>query len=181
MESDPTGLSAGSYSTCAYVNDNPIANIDPLGLCKVEIRFKRVPLVGWMGIYHAYVITTDPDGSENYFRGGPSGSMNWSSFWGNVATRYGKYLPNTQDWPTQPRPSMTLLIDGAPCACENKKFQDILDKIQNADIPYGPGERNSNSAVGTMLRDSGFRVTEGQLSVYAPQFDNQLPLIPNAW
>ena len=134
-----------------------------------------------MGVYHAYVVTTDPNGSENYFRGGPSGSMNWSSFWGNVATNSGQDLPNTKDWSNQPRPSLTLLNDSAPCACENREFKDILDKIKNADIPYGPMERNSNSTVGTMLRDSGFDITEGQLPVYAPQFDNQLPLIPNAW
>ena len=42
IESDPIGINGGSYSTYNYVWGNPISNIDPRGLCKVELRFKPV-------------------------------------------------------------------------------------------------------------------------------------------
>jgi len=32
IESDPIGLKGGSYSTYSYVDDNPLNDIDPLGL-----------------------------------------------------------------------------------------------------------------------------------------------------
>jgi RHS repeat-associated protein len=33
VESDPLGLYGGSYSTYAYVRENPLSNVDPFGLC----------------------------------------------------------------------------------------------------------------------------------------------------
>ena len=174
MECDPIGLSGG-INTYAYVASSPIAHADPFGLCRIELRFKQVPIVGRFGIYHAYVVTIDPNGSQSYFRGGPSDRMTLESVFGNIATNYGPYLPNTKDYSNRPRPSLTLLNDSESCACETQTFSEILNKLNNANIPYGPGERNSNSVVGTMLRESGFPVNQDQLPVYAPQFDNQLP------
>jgi RHS repeat-associated protein len=52
----------------AYVSNSPTKWVDPSGLCKVEIRFWKLGPY-W---YHAYVVTTSPDGSQYYFRGGPS-------------------------------------------------------------------------------------------------------------
>ncbi|MGC2328977.1 MAG: RHS repeat-associated core domain-containing protein, partial [Candidatus Sulfotelmatobacter sp.] len=65
INEDPARVGKDYYS---YVSNNPTRWIDPSGLCKVEIRFWK--LGPWW--YHAYVVTTSPDGSQHYFRGGPS-------------------------------------------------------------------------------------------------------------
>ncbi len=153
------------------MNSDPVSGADPLGLCKIEIRFKPAAYVGWLGYYHAYVVTIDPNGSQQYFRGGP-GSPDLSGIFGNIRTDYGNYAPGTKDWSTERRPSMTVYEDSEPCACENQRFKEIMDEINTAGIPYQPERWNSNATVGTMLRFSGFQV--GALPVSAPSFNTNL-------
>jgi len=65
LNEDPARLGANYY---AYVSNGPTRWTDPSGLCKVEIRFWKLG-PNW---YHAYIVLTNPDGSQYYFRGGPS-------------------------------------------------------------------------------------------------------------
>jgi RHS repeat-associated protein len=67
VESDPIGL-GGGVNTYTYVGGNAVAYVDRIGLCRIDVRFAHLQL-NW---YHAYIVTTDPDGSQTYFRGGPS-------------------------------------------------------------------------------------------------------------
>jgi hypothetical protein len=94
--------------------------------------------------------------------------------WGNISVNKGIYQPGTKDWNDtgEERPSMTIYEDAFSCACENQQFSSILKAIANAAIPYGPLSKNSNSTVGTMLRDSGYDV--GPLPVRAPEFNTPL-------
>jgi RHS repeat-associated protein len=172
IESDLAGL-FGGLNTYAYVGSNPAGGVDPYGLCKVDLRFKRVPgIPGKLDQYHAYVVTTEPNGSRSYFRGGPDGKMNVNSAWGNMTTESGPYVPGTKDWDPGKPPSMRLLDNDESCGCTNDKFADIVKKIRDAQLPYAPLYHNSNSVAGTMLRDSGFRMRS--LPVSAPAFENQL-------
>jgi RHS repeat-associated protein len=171
VESDPAGLSAG-INPYAYVINNPLSSADPLGLCKVDLRFKPAGVAGKVGEYHGYVVTTELNGSQTYFRGGPTGHPNLISLYGYVTTEYGPYVPGTKDWDPGRPPSIRLMDNDEPCGCLNKHFADVLNQIKDARFFYGPLWKNSNSVVGTMLNDNGFTV--GPLPVSAPLFNPRL-------
>ena len=59
-----------SWNRFTYVGNNPLRYVDPIGLCRVDVRFKA--LQGGPH-HHAYILTTEADGTQTYFRGGPSG------------------------------------------------------------------------------------------------------------
>jgi RHS repeat-associated protein len=67
VSEDPIGM-LGGFQLYAYTGGNPLRFTDPNGLCKIDVRFAQLG-PGW---YHAYVLTTDSNGSQNYYRGGPS-------------------------------------------------------------------------------------------------------------
>jgi RHS repeat-associated protein len=167
VEADPAGIKGG-INPYTYVGGNPNNGIDPLGLCKVELRFKPVFGTKRIPVWHGYVITTDLSGAQSEFRGGPDLQMNAASKWGNITTESGPYTPESKDWSTESRPSMLLYEDAFSCACENQQFSSFLKAIQNGQFPYDPLLSNSNSTVGTMLRDLDYFV--GPLPVVAPGF-----------
>lgn len=70
MQSDPLGVEGG-LNSYAYVSSSPLGLADPYGLCRVDVRFSGIG--GGNSFYHAYLVTTEPSGSQSYFRGGPGG------------------------------------------------------------------------------------------------------------
>ena len=56
----------------AYAGNNPVSFGDPYGLCKVDVRYSKLGGKGKRAWHHVYIVTTDPNGGEKYFRGGPS-------------------------------------------------------------------------------------------------------------
>jgi RHS repeat-associated protein len=61
----------------SYVQNNPLSSFDDDGHATVEIRY--TPVAGGLG-YHSYLVVTDTNGHQTYFRAGPQpGSLPGSS------------------------------------------------------------------------------------------------------
>jgi hypothetical protein len=141
-------------------------------------------IIGW---YHAYVVTTDPNGGQNYFRGGPSaggpsggssgqlgGASSGSNSWGPIITETGPYLPGTVDYQTGNPPSVTVHEDDKPCTCIDEKFSKTLKDIEAAKIPYNPFGPNSNSVAKKTVESGGFSAPTPP--VWVPGWNTPLPM-----
>jgi RHS repeat-associated protein len=159
IESDPIGLKGGSYSTYAYVSDDPVRWSDPLALCKVMLEFAHLVL----NYYHISIYTSDSSGNM-WFAGGPAhdairggGSAPQEQDygpdpWGRVVGAYGPMIQSL------PKNTRIVVDDGKPCSCYNKSFEDSIDRINSMNIPYDPFLQNSNSLAGTILSNAGLTV-----------------------
>jgi RHS repeat-associated protein len=173
VESDPTGLKAGSYSTYSYVSDDPIDYADPLGLCKVVLEFSRVML----NAYHISVYTSDPSGNM-WFAGGPTTHLSpdpraaddvstgtpWGFLWGSHGT--------TKSVPTGPD-TRVVVDDRKPCSCYNSSFEGTIQRVNANSIVYNPLDQNRNSLAGTMLSDAGVSAPD-TWSYWTPAYSNNL-------
>jgi RHS repeat-associated protein len=57
-----------SWNLYSYVTNNPLRFIDRNGLAKIEVRYNKIG----PGYTHSYVVVTDRNGAQTYFRGGPT-------------------------------------------------------------------------------------------------------------
>jgi RHS repeat-associated protein len=138
VQNDPLGL-RGGINTFQYAGENPFVNIDPSGLATIQVQYKRVP--GWVNdwivdpsvgadAYHAFIVVTDTNGDQTYFRAGPSGL-------GYVKAQYGPYKQGTPDWTTTPCATQTLLSNDLPAAPYIQTLTSFSNAVNNSYIPYG--------------------------------------------
>jgi hypothetical protein len=166
IQADPIGLDGGinSYS---YVGGSPLVNADPLGLCKVEARFWQYGLA-----FHSFIVTTDTDGSQNYYGAYPTGGL----IGGTLTAEGGAYKPGTRNWTTKQLPSKVYLDDGKPCACDSG-FGQAVNNINNSNIPYGLLSTNSNAATTYMLQQGGFTPGDSPIPGRIPGWNTPLPTV----
>jgi len=132
LSEDKLRSKSGDVNFYAYVGGDPTNAADPLGLCKVIVRYTKV--WGWLPGYHAYVLTIDPSGQMMGFRGGPGEN-------GNIATTYGpydKYFPDYEpDVARNPEKGKCnkVLDDNKPCTRINYLLESALDTNPRPSVP----------------------------------------------
>ena len=110
--------------------------------CKIEVRAHPVPQFPLA--YHLFIIYTDPQGKEFYFRGGPSKKSPVV-----IVTDSGKYKPKTDDW--YPGAPTVTALSGWEAFNKDQCFVEELNRITSLKIPYGILGPNSNTVVSTLL------------------------------
>jgi len=156
LSEDRLQFKSGDVNFYAYVGDNPTNAADPLGLCKVIVRYTRV--WGWTPFWHAYVVTIDPSGQMMGIRAGPGENT------GNITTPYGPYDKDFPDFePDVARnpekgKCNKVLDDNKPCTRINYLLQTAFDNVESANIPYNSLGPNSNSVVPYALGFAGLPV-----------------------
>ena len=153
LSEDPLRSDAGDLNFFNYVGDSPTNATDPMGLCKVLVRFTKV--WGWVPVYHAYIVTVDPSGQMTGFRGGPGGPGGSIKTTNNVP--YDKYFPDYESGPPPKGLCQTVLDDNKPCLKINLKLAAAFNRIDSAEIPY-TSLTNSNSVVPYALGQAGLPV-----------------------
>jgi RHS repeat-associated protein len=152
LSEDRLRFKSGDVNFYAYVGDNPINAADPLGLCKVIVRFTKV--WGWVPAYHAYIVTIDPSGQMMGFRGGPGPTGKIKADY----APYDKYFPDFEPGNPEKGTCKKVLDDNKPCTRINVLIETALDKIETANIPYSFLGPNSNSAIPYALGFAGLPV-----------------------
>ena len=160
LSEDRIRFKSADVNFYSYVGDNPTNAADPMGLCKVIVKFTKV--WGWLPAYHAYVVTVDPSGQMMGFRGGPDAN-------GNVATTYGPYDKYFPDYEKGNPPCTKIFEDNKPCTRINYLLETALGRIEGANIPYDALGINSNSAISSALGSAGLPVPT-VLPVWTPRW-----------
>lgn len=153
VSEDPLKFRSGDTDFYSYVENDPVNSADPMGLCKIIVRYTKV--FRFVPVYHAYIITIDPSGLMTGMRAGPGQT-------GNIHADYGPYDPKFPDFEPEvaKNPEQgchnTVLNDDQPCRHYNVLLEEALDQIELLNIPYPyapflPGSKNSNSAVNQAL------------------------------
>lgn len=94
---------------------------------------------------------------SHFISPGPGGPGANTGPFGPLTPTTGPYNPNFIDHPGSggPLPSMTVLDNSESCTNYNNQFNQQLQAIQQANIPYNPLTTNSNSLVNNTLTNSG--------------------------
>lgn len=172
-----------------YSMDSPMDYIDPYGLCVIQVRYNPIKGYGWF--YHAYIVASEPNGIETFYRGGPTnnagpvsppiGGGGKPSDWGPIRADWGIYGPRTVDWnddATQIRD--TIINVPGDCSCYLKCFIKMGETINKWKVDYYPVGPNSNSTVTTLLKSANIPVPKPSVgTTRVPGWNT--PIVPTVY
>jgi hypothetical protein len=102
--------------------------------------------------YHAFLVVTDTNGDQSYFRGGPDYIPGTPASFLLTAT-YGAYVPFTPDFTTKPCASQTILSNNLPVQQYIDALTAFSDSVNNSMISY-TSATNSNTFVSGAIVDA---------------------------
>jgi RHS repeat-associated protein len=154
-------LNPKSFDRYLYTGNNPVSYVDPSGLVKIEVHFRKLD-ERWpfRMFYHAYIIVTDDvnGGTQTYYSAFPERLIPF--FYGELVPQWNQ-LPsdnrNVQKDTTFPNQISCTVLDrpGVPAEAKNKLLREFVDRIRDAHIGYTETGRNSNSFAAGALRYLG--------------------------
>lgn len=107
-------------------------------------------------------------------RGGPGAN---NGPWGPIVTDYGRYVPGTVDYTTDPSGQQTVAVTPGNCDAIEGQLTRHADDIEAAQIPYNPLGANSNATARELIERSGLPQVDPVVRV--PGWGTQLPGPPN--
>ena len=169
LQPDPSGYPAGP-NLYAYVNNDPLNNVDLDGLAKVEILYR--PIAQTLDIAsHSYVVVSESNGSNPMvFRAGPGNT-------GSIYAQSAPYGPGSVDYTSSPRASIVVINDNRPASYYENQLQNFQAAVNAAAIPYSPLSTNSNAFAAQAVETLG--APRPQAATFAPGYGTVLPLAPN--
>jgi hypothetical protein len=120
------------------------------GSPKVDVRATHIEGLSLLPIWHLFIIYTDCDGTEHFYRGGPGGPDE------TIKGTSGPYTSETIDWDPDAR-SVTV-AEGDPALGAGDCFESELSRIENTRTPYENMGPNSNTVAKTLISKCGFPV-----------------------
>lgn len=137
-----------------------------LNNCRIDVRATRIQATDPFNIWHLFIVYTNNDGTEYFFRGGPDGEN--ADNYGTVRVTSGEYLPGTVDWAPN-APSTTVMIGNNACGMD-VCFDRELSRINSLSVPYKISGPNSNTVARTLL--IGCNIPPNKPVTFAPGWDN---------
>jgi RHS repeat-associated protein len=154
-----------------YCDGNPLNAIDPWGLAKIYVAWRKVPAVddaigagvgGMLGGFrgnHVYIIIEDEKTGETWTIGGGPEKPNEPWNFGKIVDRSGPAKEGNFEGLSGKDgiPADAILIRDDDLKGEDwyEKAHNIGEEIEAANLPYDPASQNSNSFLYTVLARAG--------------------------